>query len=183
MRILIVEDEYLVAADMARHFEEMGAVILGPVPSIEQAEKHAGHADAAILDVRLNGELVFPFADELVRRDVPFVFFSAHGAEEIPARLRHVSALRKPADWDRLFETLFPSGLPQQDDVVSMLPKLRLAARLLLPDGNAADRLVERTLERAIRESARRSDRRTTTEWLSDIMEEIARSEGLDLMH
>jgi CheY-like chemotaxis protein len=183
MRILIVEDEYLVADDMARYFEAMGAVILGPVPSIEQAEIHAGHADAAILDVRLKGELVFPFADELVRRDVPFVFFSARGAEEIPERLRHVSALRKPADWDLLFESLFPSGSPREEDVVSMLPKLRLAARLLLADGNAADRLVERTLQRAIRESAVRLDRRTTTEWLTGIMEDIARSEGADLMH
>lgn len=180
MRILIVEDEYLVADDMARYFQGMGAVVLGPVASIEQAEKHARYADAAILDIGLNGKPVFSFADELLRRGVPFVFFSGHGVDEIPGRLRHVNALRKPAGWDSLFESLFPSGLPQQDDVVSQLPKLRLAARLLLADGNAADRLVERTLERAIRESASRSDRRTTMEWLSEIMEDIA---SLELMH
>ena len=51
MRILIVEDEYLIADDVARYLERRGAVILGPVPSIEQAERHASYADAAILDV------------------------------------------------------------------------------------------------------------------------------------
>jgi len=190
MRILIVEDEYLIADDVARYLRRRGAVILGPVPSIEQAERHAGYADAAILDVKLNGKLVFPFADELLRRGIPFVFFSGYSPEAIPERLRHVSALRKPIDRDGLFDALFPSGRPDdqpvqeaQDDVVSLLPKLRLAARLLIPDGEAADRLVERTLERAIGENGKRSDRRTTMEWLSDLMEEIAERRSLDLMH
>ena len=108
MRILIVDDEYLTAADVARYLERLGAVILGPVPTIEQAERHASHADVAILDVMLNGKLVFPFADELLRRGIPFVFFSGYPPGAIPERLRHVSVLRKPADWDGLFEKLFP---------------------------------------------------------------------------
>jgi CheY-like chemotaxis protein len=190
MRILIVEDEYLIAHDVARYFERMGAIILGPVSSIEQAAKYAGHADAAILDLNLNGKLVFPFADELAGRGVPFVFFTGLEAETIPERLQHVSALRKPADWDMLFESLFPSDRsgdaaergPRPDDIVSTLPKLRLAARLLLSDGSAADRLVERTLERAIEESGP-PDGGVSMEWLSGIMEEIAETEGLDLMH
>ena len=77
MRILIVEDEYLIADDVARYLERRGAVILGPVPSIEQAERHASYADAAILDVKLNGKLVFPFADELLKRGIPFVSSAA----------------------------------------------------------------------------------------------------------
>jgi len=191
MRILIVEDEYLIADDVARYFQQMGAIILGPVPSIEQAAKHAGCADAAILDIKLNGKLVFPFADELARRGVPFVFFTGYEADQIPERLQHVSALRKPADWGTLFDSLFPSGRPgdaaetasRQDDIVSILPKLRLAARLLLSEDGAADRLVERTLERAIEESGRRSDGGSAIEWLSDIMEKIAESEGHHMMH
>jgi hypothetical protein len=190
MRILIVEDEYLIAHEVAGYFQRMGAIVLGPVPSIEQAARHAGCADAAILDIKLDGKLVFPFADELARLGVPFVFFTGCEANQIPERLRHVSALRKQADWGALFDSLFPTGRGapaaktevREDDVVSLLPKLRLAARVLLSESGAADRLVERTLERAIDEIDRRPDGQNPMEWLGRIMEEIAEFEGLHLM-
>ncbi|MER9439770.1 hypothetical protein [Mesorhizobium sp. M0618] len=71
LHILIVEDEWFVAADLARFFRSMGAIILGPAPSVKQAWEHTYAAEAAILDVNLNGQRVFPIADELVRRGIP----------------------------------------------------------------------------------------------------------------
>jgi DNA-directed RNA polymerase specialized sigma24 family protein len=69
------------------------------------------------------------------------------------------------------------------DNVFSLLPKLRLAARLLLSDVGASDRLVERTLERAIGEIDRRGAGVSTEDWLNGIMRNIAKSGGTSLLH
>ncbi|TGR73519.1 hypothetical protein EN832_33205, partial [Mesorhizobium sp. M1C.F.Ca.ET.189.01.1.1] len=73
VRLLIVEDEWLLADDLARYFSNMGAVILGPAATLEQAAIHTQTAEAAILDIDINGRRVFPIADQLLRRGVPFV--------------------------------------------------------------------------------------------------------------
>src|SRR3954454_8696852 len=75
LHILIVEDEWSMAGDLARFFSNMGAIILGPAATVEQASEHTDQAEAAILDVNLNGRRVFPIADKLMRRGIPFVFF------------------------------------------------------------------------------------------------------------
>ncbi|RVA43949.1 response regulator, partial [Mesorhizobium sp. M7A.F.Ca.CA.004.11.1.1] len=69
------------------------------------------------------------------------------------------------------------------DDVFALLPKLRLAARLLLGDVDASDRLVERTLEQAIRDVDRRQLGQSTENWLNGIMREMAKTRGAKLMH
>lgn len=192
VRILIVEDDWVLAGDLARYFGNMGAVVLGPAATVEHASMHTEVAEAAILDVNLNGRRVFPIADELMRRGVPFVFFSGDEDIVIPERLRHASNLRKSSDSDAIFDALFPpersalAGRPAvnlSDNVFSLLPKLRLAARLLLGDVDASDRLVERTLERAIGEIDRRRAGVSTEDWLNGIMRNIARSGGTSLLH
>ncbi|WP_292516169.1 response regulator [Mesorhizobium sp.] len=192
VRLLIVEDDWLLAGDLARYFGNMGAVVLGPAATVEQASVHTEMAEAAILDVNLNGRRVFPVADELVRRGVPFVFFSGDEDIVIPERLRHASNLRKSSDSYAVFDALFPpersvlAGSPPvslSDNVFSLLPKLRLAARLLLGDVGASDRLVERTLERAIGEIDRRRAGVSTEDWLNGIMRNIAGSGGTSLLH
>ncbi|TJV87374.1 MAG: response regulator, partial [Mesorhizobium sp.] len=165
----------------------MGAVILGPAATVEHASMHTEAAEAAILDVNLDGRRVFPIADELMRRGVPFVFFSGDEDIVIPERLRHASNLRKSSDSYAVFDALFPpeSGraVNLSDNVFSLLPKLRLAARLLLGDVDASDRLVERTLERAIGEIDRRRAGVSTEDWLNGIMRKVARSTGTSLLH
>ncbi|WP_292393809.1 response regulator [Mesorhizobium sp.] len=192
LHILIVEDDWLLAGDLARYFGNMGAVVLGPAATVEQASTHTDTAEAAILDVNLNGRRVFPIADELMRRGVPFVFFSGDEDIVIPERLRHASNLRKSSDSYAIFDALFPperfalAGRPPvnlSDNVFSLLPKLRLAARLLLGDVGASDRLVERTLERAIGEIDRRRAGVSTEDWLNGIMRSVARSSGTSLLH
>jgi CheY-like chemotaxis protein len=77
-RLLVVEDEYLVAADLTESLEEMGAQVVGPVGSVEAALEKVrtdGHRlDGAVLDVNLRGERVYPVAEALAAHGVPFVF-------------------------------------------------------------------------------------------------------------
>jgi len=190
LHILIVEDEWTMAGDLARFFSNMGAIILGPVATVEQASKHTDTAEAAILDVNLNGRRVFPIADELMRRGVPFVFFSGDNDIAIPEHLRYASNLRKSSGNQAVFDALFPqasrragSVADTSDDVFALLPKLRLAARLLLGDVDASDRLVERTLEQAIRDVDRRRLGQSTENWLNEIMREVTKARGAKLMH
>ncbi|ESY76453.1 response regulator [Mesorhizobium sp. B283B1A] len=190
LRILIVEDEWTIAGDLARFFSNMGAIVLGPAATVEQASKHTEAAEAAILDVNLNGSRVFPIADELMRRGVPFVFFSGDNHIAIPDHLRYASNLRKSSGNQAVFNALFPQApgrpgpmLDTSDDVFALLPKLRLAARLLLGDVDASDRLVEKTLEQAIRDVDRRQLGQSTENWLNGIMREVAKTRGAKLMH
>jgi response regulator RpfG family c-di-GMP phosphodiesterase len=80
-RILIVEDEYLIAINLQDGLENIGSVVLGPVPSVEKAIKKIEsepHIDRRVLDVNLGGALAYPVADMLVARKIPFVFTSGY---------------------------------------------------------------------------------------------------------
>jgi DNA-binding LytR/AlgR family response regulator len=186
-KILIVEDEFLVADDIARYFAGLGARILGPVGTVAEAQVLAEEADAAVLDIDLNGASVFPVADRLSERGVPFVFFSAYDRNVIPSRLDHIASLVKPTDRRKIIAALFPDknsneSLDDPLDVLALLPKLRLAARLMLPDAGAADRLVEMTLELAISESDDRPAGMSTERWLNSILKRVA-SSSAGLLH
>lgn len=100
LHLLIAEDEWLLASDLATFFADMGAVILGPVATLEQAGRHAKAAEAAILDIDLHGRKIFPVADELMLRNVPFVFFSGYDDIAIPEHLRFASSLSKSSAWE-----------------------------------------------------------------------------------
>jgi DNA-binding NtrC family response regulator len=110
LRVLIVEDEYLIAADLAQEFTEAGMEVIGPTGSIKQAlrliSEQGANIDVATLDVNLSGELVFPVADALQAIDVPFVLCTGYDLEKIPAAYRHVPRFEKPLDSARLLETL-----------------------------------------------------------------------------
>ncbi|MFD0387833.1 response regulator [Tistrella bauzanensis] len=74
------------------------------------------------------------------------------------------------------------SGIEPGHDIISMLPMLRLAARLMLPDPAAADRLVKRTLQRAIIEADSKPQDVVLAGWLNDLMEQILAADGRKLM-
>ncbi|MEH3143886.1 MAG: response regulator [Methylobacterium frigidaeris] len=100
-RVLLVEDEYFLARELDRAFRAAGAVVLGPVPSIEAAlDLLQGDAapDAAVLDVNLGGELVLPVADVLAARGVPFLFTTGYDRTTLPARHLSVRRLEKPVE-------------------------------------------------------------------------------------
>ena len=100
-RVLVVEDEMVLALDIEEGLEGAGATVVGPVPSLADAGlllALARRLDAAVLDVNLGGETVYPLADALVAAGIPIVFASGYSETELPARFVGVSHLEKPVD-------------------------------------------------------------------------------------
>ena len=98
-RILIVEDEFLVALHTADVLESLGCTIVGPAARVDKALNLARTEllDAAILDINLAGELVWPVAEELKFRRIPFLFLSAYAKEfTAPMALTKIVRLEKP---------------------------------------------------------------------------------------
>jgi PAS domain S-box-containing protein len=110
-RVMLVEDEALVAMMMRDSLVELGFSVLGPFSRAAEALAcAAGDAlDAAILDINLGGEPVYPVAERLARRGVPFVFITGYGSESIDPRFAHVPVLQKPIEREVL-QGLFVSA-------------------------------------------------------------------------
>jgi CheY-like chemotaxis protein len=99
-RVMIVEDEALVAMALRESLDELGFSVIGPFNRISEAmiALRNNRIDGAVLDVNLGGELIYPLADVLVADHVPFVFITGYGAEEIEPRYAHVPILQKPIE-------------------------------------------------------------------------------------
>ena len=97
-RVLVVEDEYLVAALIEQILESAGCVVMGPIPRVPEALDAVSHDvyDAAVLDVNLAGERINPVADALSERDVPFVFVTGYGANALPRKYAERPHIGKP---------------------------------------------------------------------------------------
>jgi CheY-like chemotaxis protein len=108
LRILVVEDEYLIADEMRRAFEDAGSEVLGPVPSVEEAIALINQCDIdlALLDVNLGGQPVWPVADALKDRGVHFVFATGYDASALPPRYAGVPRCEKPVDMRRVRRAL-----------------------------------------------------------------------------
>lgn len=100
LRVLVVEDEVLVAMLVEDALTDAGAEVLGPVRSV--AEAMAALAcetpDAAVLDLNLDGMPSTPVADALVAAGVPFVVATGYGVEGLPPAHAGVPVLAKPYD-------------------------------------------------------------------------------------
>jgi CheY-like chemotaxis protein len=95
-RVLVVEDNYLLAMDLAGLLERFGAEVVGPASSVQEAfDALDPLPDIATLDVRLRDETSFPIADELAKRGVPFVFATGT-ADMIPTAHRSRPLCHKP---------------------------------------------------------------------------------------
>ena len=108
-RILVVEDEYLIAMNPQDGLENVGSVVLGPVPSVEKAIKKIEsepHIDAAVLDVNLGGAFAYPVADILVGRKIPFVFTSGYEDNVLRDRYSGVKNCPKPYLFQAIEEAL-----------------------------------------------------------------------------
>ena len=86
-RIMVVEDDYLVALALSAVLEDAGAHVVGPVASAQEAvallEEGREAVDAAVLDVDLNGEKLYPVADALALRDIRFIFATGYGIDVV----------------------------------------------------------------------------------------------------
>lgn len=98
-RILVVEDEYFIADDMRRAITKLGGEVIGPVPTKELALDLLASTetvDAAVLDINLRGEVVYPVADALVKRGIPFVFATGYDVGSVVGSYAHVPRWEKP---------------------------------------------------------------------------------------
>jgi CheY-like chemotaxis protein len=107
-RILIVEDEALIAMMEEDFLEELGWDVVGWASATERALALARDADidAALLDVNLGGQDSFAVADILSERHIPFVFATGYGADGVADRFRDVPTLTKPFRRDELDRAL-----------------------------------------------------------------------------
>ena len=98
LRVLVVEDEFFVRILLEDDLRAAGCIVVGPCSDLGCAMRAlAGEAfDVAVLDVNLNGEMVYPLADELSRRGTPFLFLSGYGCRDFPERFRDAMRLAKP---------------------------------------------------------------------------------------
>jgi CheY-like chemotaxis protein len=111
-RILLIEDEHIVATALGRAIRAWGGEVVAMAASVEQAlallDTTPG-IDGALLDINLRGLLAYSVADELIARGVPFVFTTGYSPPIIPAAYRHVPVLQKPFDPEEIFTALFPA--------------------------------------------------------------------------
>lgn len=107
-RILIVEDEPLVAMDMISALEEHGCETIGPAADVDSGMELVarGNFDAALLDANLRGQAVDGLAAELTRINIPFAFVSGYGRENLPQAFRHAPLIGKPYTPSQLFAVL-----------------------------------------------------------------------------
>ena len=112
-RMLIAEDEALVAIMMEDLAVELGWSVVGPFAKAADALAAAKDDDiqAALLDVNLGGESVYPVADALTARGVPFVFTTGYGAESIDRRFASTPILQKPIDRHVLEQVFSSDGM------------------------------------------------------------------------
>ena len=98
-RVMVVEDEALVAMVVTEALTTLGCSVVGPFSRCSEAMAvGADEIDAAILDVNLDGEMVYPLADMLTERGVPFIFVTGYGAESIERRFLHIPVVQKPVE-------------------------------------------------------------------------------------
>lgn len=108
-RIMVVEDDFILADVLCIELIEEGARVVGPCPSVEKALDvlyTERRIDAAILDVNLGGELVFPVAEALWNRNIPFVFATGYDEKDIRSRYPIAPICKKPYEFQVLHSVL-----------------------------------------------------------------------------
>jgi CheY-like chemotaxis protein len=107
-RVLVVEDEYLIRMLLEDMLEELGYDMAAGVGTISEASDEASNGDfhAAILDVNLDGQEIYPVADILAERGLPFVFVTGYGERSLPDPHRGRPALQKPFQAEQLRSAL-----------------------------------------------------------------------------
>lgn len=106
LRILVVEDEFLVAMTIKAVLTEMGSDVIGPASRLPKAARltREERFDGAVLDVNIDGQTIEPVARELRQRGVPIILLTGYGERAIAEDLRSAPRLGKPFDPERLQE-------------------------------------------------------------------------------
>lgn len=99
-KVLIVEDEFLVAVQVEDALLSFGCEPIGPITTLDAAFQVSVSTkfDIAVLDINLGGKLVYPLADELNTRGIPFLLVSGYSSQHIPEQYRSMPRVQKPFD-------------------------------------------------------------------------------------
>ena len=153
-RVLVVEDNYLLAMDLVDELEAANAVVVGPC-------------------VNLGGENTFHLADRLKALDVPYIFFTGYDKHVLPERFADDECISKPELPSTVVRQLDQRSRITSGNIVDLVPMLRARARGFVGDAPAADRLVELTLQCAIDDRRPMPSGADVAPWLIRLMDEI----------
>ncbi|RWO01950.1 response regulator [Mesorhizobium sp.] len=108
LRVLVVEDEWLIAEDIAACLRASGHQVIGPAPSVAAALRLIGEnpVDVALLDVQLHGETSLAIAEQLKTRQIPFACLTGFGPRDVPSAFANSRFVRKPADQAAILRAL-----------------------------------------------------------------------------
>ena len=108
LRVLVLEDNALVAMHLEEMLNEAGCQVIAMIDNVEGAREfiRRHQLDAAVLDVNLKGEKVFGVAEELMARKVPLVFSSGYGERFLPPQFDAAPHLSKPFEPETLHDAL-----------------------------------------------------------------------------
>jgi CheY-like chemotaxis protein len=122
-RVLLVEDEMIVAWLLEDMLTDLGCAVVGPAASVYQAlaMMAAEAIDVAMLDVNLNGEMSYPIADALAARGVPFFFSTGYHKDRLLERYRTAPALQKPFHLSELTDVLAKLLTPKESSIESVV--------------------------------------------------------------
>lgn len=107
-RVLVVEDDYFIAADLTRALERDEMVVIGPVASVDDANEtlSAQMPDAAILDIHLGSATAYQLADRLMGEQVPVLFVTGYDGWHLPEPYLSQPRLTKPTGEEELISAL-----------------------------------------------------------------------------
>ena len=107
-RVLLVEDETLIAFELAAILEDAGVTLIGPAATVDSALEMIARLpiDGALVDGNLQGEAVDAVAHALAARGIPFLFVSGYGSDHLPAGFDHVGIVGKPFNPPQLLEAV-----------------------------------------------------------------------------
>jgi CheY-like chemotaxis protein len=99
-RILVAEDEFLVYLALEDELRSKGYTVLGPFGSVKAASDALAreHVDLVLLDINMGGSMAWPIADELIARNVPFIFLGGYAGDALPEPYRNITRVGKPYD-------------------------------------------------------------------------------------
>jgi PAS domain S-box-containing protein len=107
-KLLLVEDEALIGAMMKDALTNLGFIVFGPLSTVTEALAAAsdGRFDVAILDINLAEFPIYPVADALAARQIPFIFLTGYGLDAVDPRFSHIPVLEKPVQPETLRQLL-----------------------------------------------------------------------------
>ncbi|WP_373928723.1 hypothetical protein QTN93_01015 [Sphingomonas aerolata] len=137
-RVLVIEDEYVVAEAIERTLRRAGAIVLGPVPSVDQAMAlldRGGRIDSAVLDINLGEQKVYPVVDRLLARGVHCVFSTGNDVADVPSNYKGIARLEKPVEESSIIDALKKTDTTADGAIAKLTkhnPFLKLREQLIV---------------------------------------------------